>query len=599
MSLSPFSTPTAAPASSHASLLRPRMTPTAIVYVAIVLVALVSVLAAHRVIERQRTAEREMDAERASLTATSFLTIHVGALRSLQTIFMDDLPSSAEIDVALSTLPVGDGGFQRLFFVDTTGRVLREARYEPGGGTQMRVGDRIDTTASPGVAAIVRAAAASQSVVIGAAQRTNPDSNSVFFMAMAAYHGDRVVGFVGGVLGSSGLDRRLRVVAPATRSGLQLLQGEQVILRLEGHADLPRFLRQSHSSVAPVGLPARTRAIRGDWSVMVTHDHQPWTELALWSVPLAFALLLGMTYRHEQRYARRLADRSQELESLSAELIRANRSKSEFLANVSHELRTPLNAIVGFTDLLREGVYGPLSTRQLVPLERIDVSAGHLRQLVDQVLDLAKMASGRMELQPEPISLRPFVFDVATEIESLVNEAGLALSLAVPSTLPRVRTDPMILRQILLNLLGNAVKFTPSGGISVRARLVSPAPDGAAGGNGDQGGAGRGRSPGPPSPAGHWVALQVVDTGIGIDASDHARIFDEFEQVNAGARGDSMERGTGLGLALARRMARLLGGDVTVESNPGEGSIFTVWLPVRLSDLNTPVRMRKEESVVA
>ena len=602
MSLSPFSTPTAAPASSHASLLRPRMTPTAIVYVAIVLVALVSVLAAHRVIERQRTAEREMDAERASLTATSFLTIHVGALRSLQTIFMDDLPSSAEIDVALSTLPVGDGGFQRLFFVDTTGRVLREARYEPGGGTQMRVGDRIDTTASPGVAAIVRAAAASQSVVIGAAQRTNPDSNSVFFMAMAAYHGDRVVGFVGGVLGSSGLDRRLRVVAPATRSGLQLLQGEQVILRqsqLEGHADLPRFLRQSHSSVAPVGLPARTRAIRGDWSVMVTHDHQPWTELALWSVPLAFALLLGMTYRHEQRYARRLADRSQELESLSAELIRANRSKSEFLANVSHELRTPLNAIVGFTDLLREGVYGPLSTRQLVPLERIDVSAGHLRQLVDQVLDLAKMASGRMELQPEPISLRPFVFDVATEIESLVNEAGLALSLAVPSTLPRVRTDPMILRQILLNLLGNAVKFTPSGGISVRARLVSPAPDGAAGGNGDQGGAGRGRSPGPPSPAGHWVALQVVDTGIGIDASYHARIFDEFEQVNAGARGDSMERGTGLGLALARRMARLLGGDVTVESNPGEGSIFTVWLPVRRSDLNTPVRMRKEESVVA
>ena len=162
MSLSPFSTPTSAPASPHASLLRPRMTPTAIVYVAIVLVALVSVLAAQRVIERQRTAEREMDAERASLTATSFLTIHVGALRGLQTIFMDDLPSSAEIDVALSTLPVGDGGFQRLFFVDTTGRVLREARYDPGGGTQMRVGDRIDTTASPGVAAIVRAAAASQ-----------------------------------------------------------------------------------------------------------------------------------------------------------------------------------------------------------------------------------------------------------------------------------------------------------------------------------------------------------------------------------------------------------------------------------------------------
>lgn len=595
MSLSPFSTPAASATPFGVSSLRPRMTPTAFVYVAIVLVALVSVVIAQRVVERRRTAEREMDVERASLSVSSFLTIHVGALRGLQTIFMGDLPSSAEIDVALSTLPVGEGGFQRLFFVDTSGRVLREARYEPGGGTQMRVGNRIDTTTSPMVAEIVRAAAQSRAVVLGATRRFGQDSTSAFYMVMAAYDEDELLGFVGGVLGSSGLDRRLRVVAPATRTRLQLLQGDAVILDQTHRSTRPQllgFLTQSVMSVSPVALPPRTRAIGGAWTVAVTHDHRPWVEIALWSVPLAFAILLGMTYRHERRYVRRLADRSQELETLSAELIRANRSKSEFLANVSHELRTPLNAIVGFTDLLREGVYGSLSPRQLVPLERIDVSAAHLRQLVDQVLDLAKMASGRMELQPEPVSLRPFVFDVATEIESLVSEAGLAMSLSVPSTLPRVRTDPMILRQILLNLLGNAVKFTPSGGIAIRGKLVPPAPDVASGSLLE----GRVDGSGPPNPAGCWVALQVVDTGVGIDAADHARVFDEFEQVNAGARGDSMERGTGLGLALARRMARLLGGDVTVESSLDNGSAFTVWLPVRMADLNTPIRARQEDA---
>src|SRR5690606_12475547 len=135
MSLSPFSTPAASATPFGVSSLRPRMTATAFVYVAIVLVALVSVGIAQRVVERRRTAEREMAVEGASLSVSSFLTIHVGALRGLQTIFMGDLPSSAEIDVALSTLPVGEGGFQRLFFVDTSGRVLREARYGPGCGT--------------------------------------------------------------------------------------------------------------------------------------------------------------------------------------------------------------------------------------------------------------------------------------------------------------------------------------------------------------------------------------------------------------------------------------------------------------------------------
>jgi signal transduction histidine kinase len=284
----------------------------------------------------------------------------------------------------------------------------------------------------------------------------------------------------------------------------------------------------------------------------------------------AAGLLAFLLYERERR--RRLRERSLELEHLSFELARANRAKSEFLANVSHELRTPLAAIVGFVDLLRDGSYGELGPRMVGPVEHIQSSAEHLQALVDQILDLAKLSAGRLELHREPLSLRAFVIDVASEIEPLLIAKGLALSLQVPAALPRVSTDPTHLRHILVNLLGNAVKFTVTGSVVVRAaqvqdpaRFLSEAtakqrPLLAAGGA--------------------WVALQVVDTGIGIAERDHQRIFEEFEQVDAGSRGDSGRRGTGLGLSITRRLARLLDGDITVESEVGSGSTFTCWLPV-------------------
>ncbi len=280
-------------------------------------------------------------------------------------------------------------------------------------------------------------------------------------------------------------------------------------------------------------------------------------------------LVAFLLYERAQR--RRLKERSAELEHLSFELARANRAKSEFLANVSHELRTPLAAIVGFVDLLRDGSYGELGPRMVGPVERIQASAEHLQALVDQILDLAKLSAGRLDVLREPLSLRAFVIDVASEVEPLVIEKGLALSIQVPATLPRVSTDPTHLRQILVNLLGNAVKFTATGGITVRATYV---PDGAvseytrvtakrpllaAGGN--------------------WIALQVIDTGVGIADKDQERIFEEFEQVAAGSRRDSERRGTGLGLSITRRLARLLDGDITLESEPGRGAAFTCWIP--------------------
>jgi signal transduction histidine kinase len=295
------------------------------------------------------------------------------------------------------------------------------------------------------------------------------------------------------------------------------------------------------------------------------------TAAALWvAVIVAVAALIAALAR-QRRQARRLADRSAELEQLSAELYRANRAKSEFLANVSHELRTPLAAIVGFVDLLREGAYGELTPRQIGPVERIESSANHLRELVEQVLDLAKMAAGRLEVHTELLKLRPFVIDVASEVEPLINEKKLTFSIAVPASLPRIATDPTHLRQILVNLVGNAIKFTAEGSIAVRAMLVSDGDLLAFAGPVN-------RRP-LLATGGPWVALQVTDTGAGIATKDLDRIFEEFEQVNAGPRGDSMRRGTGLGLAISRRLARLLDGDITVESTEGRGSVFTVWLP--------------------
>jgi signal transduction histidine kinase len=336
------------------------------------------------------------------------------------------------------------------------------------------------------------------------------------------------------------------------------------------------------------------------WTMIITHRRSVAAlRLVLWALSLTTVAFLGFGVIRERRLAIRVAERSAELERLYSEVARANTAKSEFLANISHELRTPLNAIVGFVELLKDGVYGDLSPRQVPPVDRIAASATHLRHLVDQVLDIAKIAAGRLEVHPETLVLRSFVLNIASELESLINERGLSLSIAVGASLPRIRTDPTHLRHILVNLIGNAVKYTPSGGIAVRARFVDvatatgalpkrPTPD-------DPAFASRA-----PDTRRAWVALQVVDTGVGIAPSDQERIFDEFEQVNAGPRGESMQRGTGLGLAISRRLAQLLGGNIGVDSQVGKGSTFTLWLPVHPTDLQpvTPAVVRSAQSPV-
>ena len=387
---------------------------------------------------------------------------------------------------------------------------------------------------------------------------------------------------VGLVIDVEPLRTLLAQTSPPTRMALVLVAGSDTITQLMGRAVGSGLSDARDFSV--VRLPNG-----GTWSVSATHAlTSRMRRVAMWTLGVGGALFLAFGLLREQRRAEHVAARSVELERLYSDVKRANQAKSEFLANVSHELRTPLNAIVGFVELLRDGFYGDLSPRQVPPVDRIAASATHLRHLVDQVLDIAKIAAGRLEVHSETIVLRPFVLNVASELESLVSEKGLALSITVGASLPRVRTDPTHLRQILINLIGNAVKYTPSGTVSVRARLLGApeelgarTPTPRAGMDDPSAAALLARAP----RSGIWVALQVIDTGVGIATNDLARIFDEFEQVNAGPRGDSMQRGTGLGLAISRRLARLLGGDISVESVLARGSTFTIWLPVSPADL--------------
>lgn len=303
--------------------------------------------------------------------------------------------------------------------------------------------------------------------------------------------------------------------------------------------------------------------------------HQNTIRGAIWIIGSGGLVLLAFGLIRERRQTVRIAERSVELERLSAELLRANRMKSEFLANVSHELRTPLNAIVGFVDLLRDGGYGELSERQQSPVDRVATSAARLRTLVDQVLDVAKIAAGRLDVHAETLALRAFLLNIVNEIEPLVVEKHLTVEVStVPETL-KVRTDPTHLRQIVINLLGNAVKYTDNGQIELRAQgtTTGPPPQ-----NVSATGQHAAFRPDHPS---HWVKIDVIDTGLGIATGDLERIFEEFEQVLVPGGQDAGQRGTGLGLPISRRLARVLGGDVSVESTLGQGATFSIWLPVR------------------
>lgn len=238
-----------------------------------------------------------------------------------------------------------------------------------------------------------------------------------------------------------------------------------------------------------------------------------------------------------------------EIEEKGRQLEIASQHKSQFLANMSHELRTPLNAILGYSELLADGLYGELTQKQQGVLERVQNNGRHLLGLINDVLDLSKIEAGQLELALDDYALASIARSVVSATESLAAAKGLDLALAVEEGLPAGRGDERRLTQVLLNLVGNAIKFTDQGRVEIRARGTA---DG--------------------------FSIEVSDTGPGIDPEDQAKIFEEFQQVdNTSTR---QKGGTGLGLAISRRIVEMHGGRLSVESVPGAGSTFRVDLPI-------------------
>lgn len=248
----------------------------------------------------------------------------------------------------------------------------------------------------------------------------------------------------------------------------------------------------------------------------------------------------------------------------------ANRLKSQFLANMSHEIRTPINAVTGYAQLLEMEIAGPLSPQQRAHIERIRFSGQHLLTIVDDVLDLAKVEAGEMAIESRAVSAYASATSAITLVEPQATVKRIALVLG-PACEADVtfRGDASRARQILVNLLGNAVKFTePGGRVTVRCHLATrPDPEAVLSG------------------AGPWSAIEVCDNGVGIAPEEIGLIFEPFVQAEGGyAR---KQGGSGLGLAISRRLARLMGGDITVRSRLGEGSCFTLWVPAATASSGT------------
>ncbi|HYY25589.1 MAG TPA: ATP-binding protein, partial [Candidatus Udaeobacter sp.] len=263
--------------------------------------------------------------------------------------------------------------------------------------------------------------------------------------------------------------------------------------------------------------------------------------------PMFTAYIRDLTVQKAQEEFHR---RSRELEEQNLRIEEANRLKSEFLANMSHELRTPLNGIIGFSEYMVDEKAGPLNWEQKEYLSDVLTSARHLLHLINDVLDLAKIEAGKMELSPETFAINEVIGEVCTIIEPMASQKNITMSAETPPETVFVTVDPVKFKQVLYNLLSNAVKFTPENGdIKLSARLEDH----------------------------KRIRVEVKDTGIGIKTEDVPRLFHEFEQLDSGL--GRKQQGTGLGLALTKKIVELQGGSIAVESEFGKGSTFTVALP--------------------
>ncbi len=352
-------------------------------------------------------------------------------------------------------------------------------------------------------------------------------------------------------------------------TGLPILVGDYTM----DYPDSPfREMIQDAGLRACLGVPLKTQETVMEVLYAVSYTPQQFQEddqllLSALGDQAAIAIENARLYAQARRHAAELEakveERTQALEDANRQLEDASQHKSEFLANMSHELRTPMNAIIGFTRLVMRRAKAVLPERQYDNLGKILTSAEHLLSLINNILDLSKVEAGRMEVHLSRVDLAPLMETCVRTVEPMLKSDRVELTHACHGAVPMLVTDEEKLKQIIMNLLSNAVKFTEQGAVTVTAQH-----------------------------RGGVVEIAVADTGIGIPAEALDRIFEEFLQVDSSST--RQYGGTGLGLSISRHLTHLLGGELAVQSTIGEGSTFTMTLPVQIStdalpDLDQPV----------
>jgi signal transduction histidine kinase/CheY-like chemotaxis protein len=421
--------------------------------------------------------------------------------------------------------------------------------------------------------------------------------SSVFLDSIAAFFASVDVGPNGGI---SLRDRDMAIVIrhpdPGGKMiGISTISPELRAFRERGDDSGTYYSGQTWDGTARVVSFARI----GSYPLFITVGLAPTDFLGPWkreaalfaAFYLAFVVLSGTwAWQSHRRWRERIATETEARHTLERRVreatasldaalrdawvardaaLSASRAKSEFLANMSHELRTPLNAILGYTQLLTRD--RTLAERQAARLGTVEQAALHLLTLIDDLLDLAKIEARRFDLSPGPLAPAAFLEGIADIVRVKADEKGLRFAVDLsPDLPPRVRADDARLRQILLNLLGNAIKFTDHGTVTFRAWSEGAGADGAR------------------------IAFEVADTGIGMSGDEQGRLFQPFERVGEARR---RTPGTGLGLAISRELARLMGGDIRVESRPGTGSRFRLDLVLPLADDEADARPAERDIV--
>jgi PAS domain S-box-containing protein len=327
-----------------------------------------------------------------------------------------------------------------------------------------------------------------------------------------------------------------------TRSGEQRYRGEI------------QLTDPTSGRLSPVeGLAGQILSEQGElmWVVTILHDLTEALEKAR-----LFEQLKDASAELERKVQEATAELAQQNELLRRQHIaleQASALKSQFLANMSHEFRTPLNAILGYTHMLLNGVSGAVSDVQRKSLTRIDSNSQHLLALINDILDITRIEAGRMPLNLVTFQIPALVEEVMSELEPIIKKSNLSVRSIMPRGLPQLKSDRQKVKQIVLNLLSNALKFTPAGSVHIGASYDRKT---------------------------RMIGIAVSDTGVGISPEDRVKVFEDFRQLdNSPARGYG---GTGLGLSICRRLSQMLGGSIELESALGKGSTFTLRLPAKL-----------------